>query len=210
MSLLKTGFLLSVFLVSVLAQAQSRQSSYHGSRYVSSEESSHRNYISGAFGFLAPGYNTLIGTVNGQQQQTNFQTSGLFALGGDYDYMLNKDFSVGGVLRYYNCSSTILNNSVQNTLFTLGPSVRAYLPSGNFLPYLGAGFMFMAPSVTSGNVSYSITSGIGLMLSMGLLYNINDGVALGIETMRLTGLSSSINGNLVEDYMLKGRFALGN
>jgi hypothetical protein len=191
------------------AQTQSRPH-YRSPQASSSDGLSRHNYISGAFGFLAPGANTLVGTVNGNQQVTSFQTSGLFALGGDYDYLINKDFSIGGILRYYNCSSSIAGQTVQDTLFALGPDVRAYLPSGNFLPYVGAGFIYMAPGVTVGNNSYSITSGLGLMLSMGILYNLTETIGLGVETTRLTGLSSSINGNLVEDYMLKGRFALSN
>ncbi len=208
---IKFSFILAVILMaSPMAHAQPRQAYRHVQSVSSSSDVSHHNYISGAFGFLAPGANTLVGTVNGAQAQTSFQTSGLFAIGGDYDYMLNKDFSVGGVIRYYSCSSTIMSNAVQDTLFTFGPSAKAYLPSGDFTPYVGAGFVLLAPGVTSGNNTYSITSGIGLMMSLGIMYNLTDNVALGIETMRLTGLSSSINGNLTEDYMLKGRFAIAN
>lgn len=178
------------------------------SRHFQSIDSYHHNYISGAFGFLTPGANTLSGTVNGNQQQTAFRASGLFALGGDYEYMMSNNFSLGGVLRYYNVSTTIGNNSVQDSLFALGPDARAYLQSQGFIPYVSAGFVFMAPSVTEGNNSFSIPAGIGLMLAAGVLYQLNDNVALGIETMRLTGLSNSINGNPVEDYMFKGRFAI--
>jgi outer membrane protein W len=203
-----------VSMTSFVANAQGRQA-YRNTQSVSSSDVAHRNYVSGALGFLAPGANTLVGTSNNQTVGTSFKASGLIGIGGDYDYMLNKDFSVGGVLRYYSSTATVAaggNTTVteQDTLFTVGPTAHAYLPTGDFVPYLGAGLVLMAPSVTSGGNSISITSGMGLMLSMGLLYNVTDAVALGIETVRLTGLSSSINGNLIEDFMLKGRFAIAN
>lgn len=210
----KIGVLFAVVsMTSLTAHAQGRQA-YRNTQSVSSSDVSHRNYVSGALGFLAPGANTLVGTANSQTVGTSFKTSGLVGIGGDYDYMLNKDFSVGGMLRYYNCSTTIVANNAtateQDTLFTFGPVAHAYLPMGDFVPYLGAGFELLLPSVTSGGTSISITTGMGLMMSAGLLYNLTDSVALGIETMHLIGLSSSINGTLVEDFMFKGRFAIAN
>jgi hypothetical protein len=210
----KSSFVLALILMSsLIAHAQGRQA-YRNTQSVSSSDVSHHNYVSGALGFLAPGANTLVGTSNSQTVGTSFKTSGLIGIGGDYDYMLNKDFSVGGMLRYYNSSTTISANGAtateQDTLFTFGPVAHAYLPVGDFVPYLGAGFELLVPSVTSGGASISITSGMGLMMSMGLLYYLTDSVGLGIETMHLIGLSSSINGTLVEDFMLKGRFAIAN
>lgn len=178
------------------------------SRYISSSEG--RHFISGAFGFLAPGANRVDGTINSQPATNAFSLSGLFGIGADYDYMLEKNLSVGGVTRYYNVSTTINNQNYANTLFVLGPDARAYLPMDNWVPYATAGLVFMAPSLTVGGQSMSVNSALGLMLSAGLLYQLNSSVQLGIETMRLTGMSNSINGNLIEDYMLKGRFALGN
>jgi hypothetical protein len=170
----------------------------------------HHNYASAAFGFLAPGANSLTGTVNGTTQTTSFNVSGLFGLGGDYEYMMDENFSLGGVLRYYNASSTIGTTNYQDTLFGLGADARAYLRVKEFLPYASAGLMFMAPGVTAGSNNFNISSGIGMMMNVGLLYEINETVAVGLETMRLMGLSNSINGNIIEDYMFKGRFAFGN
>lgn len=186
--------------------AQSNYKSYQPSH------TDKRHYLSGAFGFLAPGQNMLTGTSpNGNiVNTTGFTLSGFFGLGGDYDYMLNKDFSVGGVLRYYSVSTTINSQAWQNTLLALGPTVRAYLPVGAWLPNVAAGLMYLSPGLTQNGTAYTISSGLGLLLSAGILYPLNDSVSLGIEVSRFTGWANSINGNLVDDYMFKGRFALGD
>jgi outer membrane protein W len=196
---------------SVFAQ-QAHTRTYSGSVASSSSgDVAHHNYVSGALGFMAPGANQLNGTLsNGTQVQPSFTLSGFVGIGGDYDYMFCKDFSLGGLLRYYNVSTTINSQTYSNSLFVIGPHVRGYLPMENWTPYVSAGLEYMSPSLTTAGQSVTVSSGLGLMLSAGLLYKVSDVVDLGIETMRLTGLSNSINGNILEDYMLKGRFALGN
>jgi Outer membrane protein beta-barrel domain len=195
-----------IFFLGAEVLAQSHSSSYSGSGF-----SGRRNYISGAFGLLAPGQNMLTGTTNNGNtvNTTGFTLSGLFGIGADYDYMENGNFSFGGTLRYYNVSTTINGQAWQNTLFTIGPTVRGYIPIDKWQPTVGVGLMYLAPGLTQSNTAYTVSSGVGLMLSLGVLYQLNETVALGIETMRLTCLSNNMNGNLIEDYMFKGRFAIG-
>jgi hypothetical protein len=170
-----------------------------------------RNYLSAALGFLAPGMNTVVGTANGTQTAVNFTNSGLFALGADYDYMYKNDVSFGGFFRYYSVSTTIADTQYKNTLFSIGPSVRGYWQTDSWTGIIGTGFGFIAPGYNQTrnvSVDVSVNTTIGWMLSLQWLYRFSDTFSLGFENMKIIGLSSSVNGVLVDDYMFKGRFAL--
>jgi hypothetical protein len=175
------------------------------------------NYVTAALGFMAPGNNALVGTVNGvSQPPVTFANSGLIGVGAEYDYMFKKTFSFGAFLRYYNVSTTVpvtatTNATVKNSLFAIGPQVKAYLPVGPWTPYITTGLSYMAPdyTLTGGNnqtLDYNISNSIGLMFGLGILYPLTDSISVGIENMRLIGLSAGTNGIPIDDLMLKGRF----
>jgi hypothetical protein len=169
----------------------------------------HQHVVSGALGFMAPGENQMSGTQsNGNPGAATFHLAGLFGIGGDYDYMKNKDMSFGGFLRYYSTSSSYNNTSYKNTMLAFGPDVKAYFSNDVWLGYVGAGIDYLAPTYSANGNSLSIDGGLGLMMSIGILYKVSDTIGVGLETMRLIGLSSSINGSPTEDFMFKARFQL--
>lgn len=172
--------------------------------YFDSSQSS----ISGALGFMNPGNNNMDATLNGNDTSTSFTASGFLGIGGDYDYATNPNLSFGGLLRYYTASSSYGGHSHKNTMLLLGPDFKGYLGTDYWRAYFGAGLQYMAPSVTVDSNSYSINNGFGVSMTIGFEHKISDTMWIGMESMRVMGLSGSVTGTPVEDYMAKLRFQM--
>jgi len=201
--------LVATLLLASVASAQYKTSTYSTSSYTASDRGGGRNFISGALGFMAPGQNVLYGTnSSGNGQTAVFNLSGFFGIGGDYDYMWKKDLSVGGFLRYYSTTSNYNNSNFKNSLFTLGPDLRGYLQNETWVAYMGAGFAYILPTYTQDNNTISVDGTFGLMMEIGMLYKVSETFGLGLENMRLIGLSSKVNGIPLDDLMVKARFSI--
>lgn len=201
--------LVATLALSITAAAQSRRisaSDYRGS-------SSGTHAISGAFGFYNPGSALLIDTSKATgSQNVSPAASGFFGIGGDYEYIMAPDFTVGGLFRYYSTSDSITNTQEQRVAgWHLGGMAKAYLSTDNFAPYIGAGLGMINLSVknTTGGSSTDIeATTLGFTMSLGVLYKFSDTMQFGVENLRAWGLGEKLQGMPINDFMFKGRFVL--
>jgi hypothetical protein len=173
---------------------------------------------SGAIGFYSPGYTSWNGTQGGNTHSINPKSSGLFGVGGDYEYIYKPDLTIGGIFRYYSTGDNIGNGTATTNeetvrIWTLGAMVKAYASSEDWLGYVGTGLGVLAPTYklqTGGTtVDYDINTGFGFYFAMGLQYKVNKQMSFGIENLRAMGLGEKINGWPINDFMFKGRFTFG-
>ncbi len=188
------------------ASAQTKRAS--GGDYHSS---SGQHAVSAALGIYSPGAALYTAKINGNDASERPGVSGLFGIGGDYEYIVAPDLTVGGFFRYYSSSdSTTQNNEQKVSAWTLAGQVRAYLPTEHWLPYLGAGLGMVSASLknsSNGNSQdYDPSATIGLNMAMGLLYKVDERVAFGVENLRVWALGEKTNGMPINDFMFKGRF----
>lgn len=199
--------LASLLAFAVTASAQSRRvsaSDYRGSG---------QHAISGAFGFYSPGTSLLIDTskTGGTSQNASPNVSGFFGIGGDYEYLYANDLTFGAFFRYYSTSDSITSSTEQKvSAWTISGMARAYLHSEHWAPYIGAGLGIVNASVrnsTGGtSVDYEPSATIGFNMALGLLYKVNDQIAIGAENLRVFALGEKIQGMPINDFMFKGRF----
>jgi hypothetical protein len=181
----------------------------------SDSEVERKNVISPSIGFMGPGSNTMKDTIGGTESSTSLKMSGLLGIGFDYEYMLKDDFSVGGILRYYQTTDSIAGTKYTDSAFVIGPIVHAYLVnSSHWLGYVGSGFVVMSlkekQSAGGADQTYSPDMAVGLPIVMGVAYKINDLMSAGIEHTQVMALGSDINGWPISDFMLRLRLALAN
>lgn len=199
-----TGWLALAAMI-VAYQAEAKTTSYSRSPSAYSSESSHKHVISPSLGFMGPGQNILVDGNNTGQ----LTLSGLFAIGGEYEYMLKPDLSVGGFIRYYDTSDSSGGTSLTETAFLLGGLAHAYLIDTNtWQGYVASGLTILNLKQKTGGVSVSPDMGFGIPLVMGLGYKINDQFTLGLEHMQVLALGEKINGWPISDLMIRLRIAL--
>jgi hypothetical protein len=193
---------------SAFAQTTHRKSTYsEPTKSVftsSSSDNAGRMAVSGALGFYGgEGFYT----ANNSQAPTTI--SGLFGFGGDFDYYLYDDLSIGGLLRYYSTSDSVNGDDRTNTLLTLGGTVRAHIiETSHWSANLATGLGILNGTVKQGSTTYDPGSTFGLYFGTTLLYKFSSQLAFGIENMRMMGLGSNVNGWPLNDFMFKVRFFL--
>jgi opacity protein-like surface antigen len=201
--------LAATLAMSVTAAAQSRRisaSDYRGS------SSSGQHAVSGAFGFYN-GSGLLIDTSKTAGAQSDGPTvSGFFGIGGDYEYVMANDFTVGGLFRYYSTSDSVSSSVEQRVAgWHIGGMAKCYLTTENFAPYIGAGLGIINLSVkrTSAGTSTDIeATSLGFTMALGVLYKFSDTMQFGVENLRAWGLGEKMQGMPINDFMFKGRFML--
>lgn len=211
--------LLSVLalLVGTQAFALKKAAAKSSTPAVSSDsgEVERKNVISPTIGFMGSGYNTVKDTIGGTESSTSLKMSGLLGIGFEYEYMLKDDFSIGGLIRYYQTTDSIGNTKYTDSAFLLGPIAHAYLVNtSHWLGYVGSGFVVMQlkekQSAGGADQTYSPDMAIGLPIVMGVAYKINDLMSAGIEHTQVMALGSDVNGWPISDFMLRLRLALAN
>jgi hypothetical protein len=212
--LLNTSLVVLLALTfSTNANAQSRRSRNTGTytdstSYTSSTSSSGGNTgrmaASGALGFYANGGVAI--TANNAMTGV-MPLSGLFGLGGDFDYFTAEDISIGGIFRYYSTADTAGPTEYTATAMTLGGIIRAYVfDTTHWSGNIGAGLGMLSTQAKVGGTSIDSGTGFGFYYSMTLLYKMSGDMAFGIENLRAIGLGSALNGWALSDYMGKIRF----
>lgn len=205
--------MVAVLLVSTGAFAQSKKRPVTSSAPAAQESSysysggSSSMILSPVFGFYG-GTPTVVGTANGTTQSHSQNLSGMFGLGADFEMMSKEDFSWGGFFRYYSTSDSIGSTEYKVSLMTLGPLVRGYMNFDSWLVHFGtgAGIAMMTSKVGSQDISADMS--FGVMLSWGAFYKLSSGLHIGVENMKMMGLGEKLNGWILNDFMLKARFAL--
>ncbi len=193
------------------AQAQRRgeSTSYE------SPTSSGKHVLTPAIGFFGSGPATLTYRVgnNASESAAINNLSGIFGIGGDYEYMVKSDLGIGGMFRYYATEDSVASSTYKTSTVLLGPIARAYLI--NTQSWLGA----VTTGLTTINMSYKETNGgstsdwnpsmhFGWIMGWSVFYKFNSQMALGIENMRVLAVGDKINGWAVDDFMFKFRIAL--
>ncbi|MBX7231683.1 MAG: hypothetical protein K1X29_06320 [Bdellovibrionales bacterium] len=131
-------------------------------------------------------------------------TEGGLAVGGDYEYTGHKDFGVGGYFRLYQKDDSGIS---KEGISTIGGFLRTHLYRKPWDFYLSPGFGIVA--INSNSRSLDDTTSLGPSLSIGLLYELNKNVEIGVENMRTwVWLDSTWHGLRVDDLLFKVRINL--
>lgn len=173
-----------------------------------SVESEHRHILSPSLGFQGPGSNSL--NDDDYTNAASMQLSGVIGVGAEYEYMLKDDFSVGGIVRYYQGTGTIGQQRWTESAFVFGGMAHAYLINTNtWIGYVGSGLTILSlKKKPSGGVAYSPDPALGLPIAMGVAYKFNEKLALGLEHTQILAWSRDVNGWPVSDFMIRLRIAL--
>jgi len=170
--------------------------------------------VSGALGFYSPGNATWVGTANGSSNVVTPRVSGLFGIGGDYEYLWSNDFTLGGIFRYYSTSDSLTTGATTTEetvrLWTLGGMAKAYYHASVWSAYFGTGFGVLAPTYKlqtgTTTVDTEISTGFGFYLAVGWLFRVNEQIGIGVENLRAMSVGEKMQGWAINDFMFKGRF----
>lgn len=171
--------------------------------YYSGGGNTGRMAVSGGLGFYgAHGAQYVEGNNNDGPK-----LSGLFGLGGDFEYFLAEDMSVGGIFRYYSTSDSFSGAEFTDTFMTLGGIVRAHLfETTSWTGGLTTGLGMLTGSSKSGSTTVNSGTAFGFYFGLHALYKINPNLAVGVENLRMIALGDKANGWPLSDYFAKARF----
>ncbi|MGZ3722660.1 MAG: hypothetical protein ACXVA9_07020 [Bdellovibrionales bacterium] len=174
----------------------------HASAQVSGQKA-----VSGVLG----AFSSSIGTISDNDNSASSNLSGFFGLGGDFDYFIDSDMSVGAIFRYYSTSDTLSHTDYTNTLMTTGGVFRAYLLDTRHFSFIGTtglgltqGTVKQSPPAPGKSVSVDSGMTLGLYMGMTCQYKLNSNMRIGVENLRILGLGRGrLNGWVLSDYMAK-------
>lgn len=109
-------------------------------------------------------------------------TRGGFALGLDYENNFHRTYGIGGYLRMYGDNDD--NNQGEITAF--GVFIRPHFTRQAWDFYVSPGFGFFQEEIPS-NGTTDDESLIGPTLAIGLMYQLNYDVAIGVENFQIYG-----------------------
>ena len=134
-------------------------------------------------------------------------TEGGLGIGVDYEYNGLRDFGVGGYVRIYQKDDKGTNQ--KEGITTLGGFIRPHFTKKSWDLYVSPGFgLIMIDSQYTGTNQPGDTTGLGTSLAIGLMYEISNSVALGVENMRTwMWFSEDWRGLRVDDMMLRFRMS---
>jgi hypothetical protein len=163
-------------------------------------------YVWGGLGFFNGGAHYINNGDSGEARATSL--SGVIALGGDFEFMFDYDLGLVATLRYYSTTEDIEDGeTLTYSVFALGAQTRFHFPHKAWDFYAAPGL-----SLASASAKYDDeTSEGGLTLAptftIGVAIALTPQIAVGVENQRIIALGSNLNGELVSDYLIKGRFS---
>jgi hypothetical protein len=123
-------------------------------------------------------------------------TEGGFGLGADYEYAAASTFGIGGYTRFYK-----KDEKRAPGYFMFGAFIRPHFHRKQWDFYISPGVGVM--SIDANNDDETT---LGPSLALGLLYEVNSQIAVGIENMKhYVWFSDDYRGLNVDDFMIKGR-----
>ena len=193
------------------ARSSNTSSSSPGSMFYGVENPEGSSHFYGAIGFFGVDYSHIF--KDNDNVNNTPSLSGMLNIGGDYEYMLQTDFGVGGLFRYYSTSDDWQNNvTASYSNWVIGPYARFHFPNRFFDFFFGPGLGFGNPTgeYKTSATKTNLDAGTQLMpfYQMGVLIGISQNLAVGFETMRLLSLGRTINGWVQSDYTFKVRFSM--
>lgn len=124
-------------------------------------------------------------------------TEGGFGLGAEYEYAAASTFGLGGYTRFYKKDT---DRSIPG-YFTFGAFIRPHFHRKAWDFYVSPGFGVISIDDRSDDETT-----FGPSLAIGLMYQIQGQIAIGIENMKhYVWFSDDYRGLRVNDFMLKGR-----
>ncbi len=129
-------------------------------------------------------------------------TEGGFSLGADYEYGADRTYGIGGLTRFYKKDTTTTRGA--HGIFMFGAFVRPHFHRRAWDLYITPGIAIVNIDATSGDD----TTSLGPFFQVGLLYQMTDTMALGVENM-ITSVwfDDDHRGIVKEDIMFRGRFS---
>ncbi|MCA9423358.1 MAG: outer membrane beta-barrel protein, partial [Nitrospira sp.] len=126
---------------------------------------------------------------------------GGMALGADYEYAIAEAHGIGGFLRFYDDDDD--RGSSGDGLMTFGMFIRPHFQKQNWDFYLSPGFGVQSIKATG---SREDKTTMGPSLAIGLLYEIQSQISIGIENMRhYVWFEDDYRGLFLDDFMFKFR-----
>lgn len=182
--------------------------SYSSSQYSNSKGS---NYVFGNLGFFSTEQGALY-----KDQNTNGTTpalSGIFDFGADFEHMMENDFGLVGMFRYFSTSDKQgANTTTSISGFVFGAGSRFHFPNRMLDFYFTPGLSFASATakLEGGGQTQTTESGtvIHAFAQFGAMYALNNQMAVGAETTRYLSLSSELNGILLTELVFKFRYSL--
>lgn len=127
-------------------------------------------------------------------------TEGGFALGADYEYAADPTFGIGGYTRFYKKDSELPKTTPG--YFTFGAFIRPHFNRKNWDLYVSPGFGVISIDGTTDKTT------VGPSLAIGLLYQVQSQIAIGVENMKhYVWFSEDYRGLVVNDFMIKAEIS---
>ena len=128
-------------------------------------------------------------------------TKGGFALGVDYENNFHRTYGIGGYLRMYGDNT----DNAQREITAFGGFIRPHFTRQAWDFYISPGFGLFQTEKTNG----SDETLIGPVLMLGLMYQLNYDVALGVEQTTIYGWfgEDSLLGNISDELLAKFRYS---
>lgn len=151
---------------------------------------------------------SLLTALSAQAQSLNSQhsvygnigfTEGGLGLGADYEYAADATFGIGGYTRFYKKDSE--QPVTAPGYFTFGAFIRPHFNRKNWDLYVSPGIGIISIDGSQGDKTT-----LGPSLGIGLLYQIQNQIAIGVENMKhYVWFSDDYRGLAVNDLMIKAR-----
>ena len=127
-------------------------------------------------------------------------TRGGFALGVDYENAYHRTYGIGGYLRMYGDN----DDRGQKEITAFGAFIRPHFTRQAWDFYVSPGFGFFQTEVGNDNESM-----IGPVLLLGLMYQLNYDVAIGVEQTSIYGWfgEDALVGQVSDELLVKFRYS---
>lgn len=131
-------------------------------------------------------------------------TPGGMALGADYEYLGLRDFGIGGYVRIYQKDDETPNTDHGYTTF--GAFIRPHFTKKSWDFYVSPGIAIV--NIDALNDPPGDTTSLGASFALGLMYEITNSAALGVENMGTwVWFDEDWRGQRIDDLMLRFRLS---
>lgn len=129
-------------------------------------------------------------------------TEGGFSLGADYEYGADRTYGIGGLTRFYKKNDG--SGKRADGIFMFGAFIRPHFHRRAWDLYVTPGIAIINIDAINGDD----TTSLGPFFQVGLLYQMTDTMAMGLENM-LTAVwfDDDYRGIVKEDIMFRARFS---
>jgi hypothetical protein len=128
-------------------------------------------------------------------------TEGGFSLGADYEYATDRTFGVGGLTRFYNKDT----DRSANGIVMFGAFIRPHFHRRAWDLYVNPGIAII--NIDNASNGEDATT-LGPLFAVGLLYQMGDTVAFGVENMMTSvWFDDDYLGVIMNDLMFRARFS---